>query len=137
MNALFGAMPLLLGLLATSETLADNRPTPAGTWYNPGGESPPICMRFVSDGKLLFSGGFVFFNPSKWEFTEAKEELTIYLGGTAAFPAKSAESQFNLRRSIERFDEKSRSLVYSFNSSVERLEFLGFFFYRRPCDGAS
>lgn len=108
--------------------------TPAGTWHNPSGDYPDICMTFFDNGTLRFSGGFEYHNPSRWKYDKSAGEVTIALGGKAKFPTKTSQYQLEHRpKTIVRFDPKKRELVFPLNQSTESIDFLNFIFYREPC----
>ena len=100
-----------------------------------------MCMTYFPDGRLMFAGGFTFYNPSRWRYDAETKELEIILGGISQFPVGSAKYQIAHRPgSLLRFDVKKRALVYSLLPHINspRLEFAGFiFYYGRPCEGAN
>jgi len=107
---------------------------PTGSWHNPAGEFPDICMTFDENGVLRFSGGFEYYNPAHWKYEATAEEVTIVLGGKKAFPTKPAQDQLkNKQKSIIRFDPKNRELVFPLSKSTKSINFLTFIFYHEPC----
>lgn len=112
-------------------------PTSAlGNWLSPAAAYPAICMTMAAGGELRFSGGFTFYNPSRWVLDGARSELRIELGGTLPFPAESAQYQIKQRpASLARIEPAARALVYHVTPSTESIELGGFVFYRKPsCD---
>lgn len=96
---------------------------------NTGTEFPTMCMLLQSDGKLVFKGGFDFYDPSTWR--RDGDVLVITVGGKAPFPAALYKEQLPKRiGGLTGYNEKRREISYRFDASTEFLNFDNFYFYR-------
>jgi hypothetical protein len=113
---------------------------PVGTWFNPPSDYPSICMTLAQDGALKFEGGFAFFNPARWTYDAAAQEMRIVLGGSATFPAplepdmKKTDPATPHQGHLLRFDAAQRSVTYRVRQDTDAIDFAGYKFYRnRAC----
>ena len=103
-----------------------------GVWEYPASEFPSMCIAFLPDGELRFQGGFLFFNPGRWERNSKDGTVRITLGGAVPFP-------FNVPRRHREHPvgtmvaaiPNQRILVYHLSADSASLEFAGFIFYRK------
>ena len=91
-------------------------------WATAGNHEPPVCMSFKSGGTLKFKGGFLGFNPSKWDGDSSL--INLYLGGKEKFPTDGLREQ-KLRRpnSLYSFDPQRRRVTWLFPGPLDSLEF--------------
>ena len=105
-------------------------PSPVGIWRNPPSHTEEMRLTFCPGGELEFTGGFVFFNPSKWQQDVLQQELRITLGGTKWLREALQWQLENRPLTLRGFNEESRTLVYPFDRSTETLDFGGYVFFR-------
>lgn len=101
------------------------------TWEYPASAYPAVCMLFGADGRLLFRGGFLFFNPSRWTRDPGAGMTDIMLGGDTPFPEPLAREQIRRRAgALVAYDAEARRLRYRLAPAEPSLEFAGLIFYR-------
>lgn len=102
-----------------------------GTWVYRSAAYPSMCITFLADGGLLFRGGFLAYNPGRWERGSQVNSIRIRLGGTSAFPLNVARYQMKHRPdTLVAYDEGLRSLEYRITGDTQSLDFMNFVFYR-------
>ena len=109
---------------------ASTPPSPAGTWRHPPSHTEEMWLIICPNGRLEFSGGFLFYNPGFWFYDSENEELRITLGGRTPLGGPFEYQQEHRPQTLRGFDEASRTLVYPFDSSTEHLDFGGHVFFR-------
>jgi hypothetical protein len=121
---------------ADSGMRIQGHPTMLGTWAYPPSDYPGMCISFLSGGELRFRGGFLDFNPGRWEQDSRKGVIRIRLGGTSAFPADVLKYQMKHRPgTLLAFEERQRSLEYRISGDTRSVDFMNFVFYRDArCD---
>jgi hypothetical protein len=127
--------PYLSALAVTfalsSPAVADTFEISGTHWLSEGTEFPSVCMTFEPNGTLSFKGGFVWYNPSRWnKVTGTAELIEIRLGGKRAFPAAVAEEQLKHEPngSLASFNARRRLLVYRIGFGNVPLLFNGLLF---------
>jgi hypothetical protein len=90
-----------------------------------------MCITFLPDGEVRFHGGFLVFNPGRWEREPNASTVRIYLGGTSAFPIGVIKDQIQHRpNTLVAFDESQRLLEYRITGNTQSIDFMNFIFYR-------
>ncbi len=106
-------------------------------WEAPAAEFPLICILLASDGKLIFKGGFLFFNEGVWRINSASGNTELILGGTVPFPEAPVKEQLRKHAgALAAYDSARRLLAYKISEQTGSIEFGGFVFYRKPQCGA-
>jgi hypothetical protein len=128
------------GTLLQQQQQQQGSATPVGTWFNPPSDYPGICMTLSKDGALKFDSGFAFFNPARWTYDAAAQEMRIVLGGTETFPAplekdmKKTHPTTPRQGDLLRFDAAKRSFTYRVRQDTDAIDLGGHKFYRnRAC----
>lgn len=105
---------------------------PLGVWEYPASEFPTMCIAFLPDGELRFRGGFLFFNPGRWEGNGNDGTVRMTLGGASPFPFRAPREQLAHRvGTMVSAIPDQRVLVYRLSADTTSLEFGGFIFYRK------
>lgn len=105
-------------------------------WVHEGSEAPRMCITFLPNGSMKFTGGYKFFEPASWSGDASL--VSIRLGGKGAFPTESAAYQKQHRpKSLRSFDPAKRELVYELLGHYDSFEFLGFVFFRADRCGSA
>lgn len=106
--------------------------SPLGVWEYPASEFPAMCIAFLPNGELRFQGGFLFFNPGRWESDSKDGTVRMTLGGASPFPfAIPGRQPVHRAGSMVSAIPNQRILVYRLSANSESLEFAGFIFYRK------
>ena len=106
--------------------------SPLGVWEYPASEFPAMCIAFLPDGELRFQGGFLFFNPGRWESEAIDGTVRMTLGGASPFPFAIPRRQpGHPAGTMVTAIPHRRILVYRLNANSASLEFAGFIFYRK------
>ena len=104
--------------------------TPVGVWRHPPSHTEEMWLIFCRAGKLEFYGGFLFLNPSTWQYDPHRQELRVVLGGTMplveTFQYQLKHRPYTLLAIIE----ESRTVVFQFDKSRDTLDFGGYVFFR-------
>ena len=104
-----------------------------GVWQYPASDFPAMCITFLPGGRLQFQGGFLFFNPGRWERQPNDGLVHMTLGGTSPFPFGNASPPPAQGPSAPlKAVSDQRLLVYRIGANTTSLEFAGFIFYRTP-----
>lgn len=112
-------------------TVATAEPAPE-IWEYPASDYPTMCIVFLPGGKLQFRGGFLFFNPGRWERNPRDGTVRIGLGGTSPFPFPQTRQSHEQRPGMPvNMVPEQRELVYRLGADTTSLEFAGFIFYRK------
>jgi hypothetical protein len=107
-------------------------PEAFGVWQYPASAFPAMCLVFQADGELRFQGGFLFFNPARWEQGANAGTLRLTLGGSLPFPFEApGRLQGAAAGTIVAVLPGERVLVYRMAPDTEALDFGGFRFYRQ------
>lgn len=106
--------------------------SPIGVWEYPASEFPTMCIVLLPHGELRFQGGFLFFNPGRWEKNPRDGTLRMTLGGASPFPfgAPRRHSSYAAGTVVTAIPDQ-RVLVYQLTPNSASLEFAGFVFYRK------
>ena len=119
-------------LLRTSMATVVPMDSPLGVWEYPASEFPTMCIAFLPNGELRFQGGFLFFNPGRWERSSQDGTVRMTLGGAAPFPFAIPRRQpVHPTGSMVTAIPHQRILVYRLDANSASLEFAGFIFYRK------
>ncbi len=124
----------LLGTACHAQFRVENPKIADTAWVHDGSEAPHMCIRFLRDGSVKFTGGYHYFQPASWSGDASL--VTIRLGGKAAFPMESAAYQKQFRpKSLRSFDPAKRELVYDMLGHYDSFDFLGLIFFREKSCG--
>jgi hypothetical protein len=119
-------------------SIADTFEISGTSWFSDAAETPSTCVTFEPNGTLRFKGGYLFYNPSRWNRIAGSPELIqVRLGGKAPFPLEVAQAQVkkNPNGSLVAFNQDTRTLMYRIGFGNIPLEFNGFVFYlSEQCD---
>jgi hypothetical protein len=122
---------VFFGLVFSSKSAPgrdSNRPSKSsvsvpGIWRYKGGDEKPMEIRFLPDHKVMFKGGYEFYNPAQWSFTPTTAELKLTV-------PKMKETDFKLfnqwRYAGLRVNPKEKTIVYTLNEP--RICFMGYFY---------
>ena len=106
-----------------SSVRAKNTISVPGIWRYNGGDEQPMEIHFLADRKVMFNGGYKFYNPAQWSFTPTTRELKLTV-------PKMKEADFKLFNQWKytglKVDPKKKSIVYTL--SEPRICFMGYFF---------
>ena len=105
-------------------------PSPIGVWRHPPSHTQEMRLTFSPAGKLEFSGGFLFYNPSSWRYDPHNQELHIKLGGTMPLGSSHQYQLENRPHTLRAVEAETRTLVYPFDESNKSLDFGGYVFFR-------
>lgn len=125
---------LFFGLLVTSKSAlgehsseSSRKPVSVvGIWRYEGGDEKPIEIGFLPDHKVMFKGGYEFYNPAQWYFSPATAELKLIV-------SKMKQNEFKLFNQWTytglKVNPKQKTIVYTLRG--RRICFMGYFFEKQ------
>jgi hypothetical protein len=97
-----------------------------GVWRYKGGEEKPMEIQFLPDQKVVFKGGYEFYNPATWYFNLAASELRLIV-------PRMKQNDFKLFNRWTytglKIDPKEKAIVYTLHTPT--ICFMGYFFEKQ------
>lgn len=105
-------------------------PPPQGIWTYPGGSAEPMSLIFNADGTLIFVGGFLRFNPSKWQYDKKTHRLQVKVPGNEIFETYCGDN-YDEEYSCLHFNTATDTFECRLTEKTKSINFLGWNYLRQ------